>query len=275
MISVDGINYAEFKHCIIDEVVIRKSVNGDTSDTKETWTENDTQLLGQFHDNLDAGNVENFGVKIIGFKLKRREKNNMDSIVTLGTIYYEDGDPENKTFEFIDCTQPSKDLVYSFLPIGENGLIGTAKEIEFESDFTGWWITDKDTNLVLGFDKAIGSVGDLDVSLDQDRTVIDTLSKHSQVYYGEKENHSFTLTGAFIPDDGQKGSDVYNNILNNFIRQHKPFVAKNGNGLIFIVDVSNLKSSSPINTWKGYDVLTATVECLEIMEMSDYMAENE
>jgi hypothetical protein len=248
--------------------------HGTEINVKNTW-DGTTNLLAKFHKNLEAGNIENDGIKIIGFQVDRRSKNSYDS-VHVGDIYSDDGVITGKEFEFYDYTQPNKKLIYSIKPIGENLLTGKAKEIEIESGFVGWWIVDKETNQSLQFDKGVGSIGSVDYGLNQDRTVIDTFAQHPQIYYnGNRENHSFTLQATFLPEDGERSGEVYERMLNNFIRQHKPFIVKSSNGNIFVMDISNPRVTTPLNTWSGYDYINVSVDALEIMTLEEYMADSE
>lgn len=247
-----------------------------TSDinVKKTWDGN-TKLLAKFKKNLEAGNIENDGIKIIGFQVNRRVKDTYDSI-HVGDIYSDDAVLIGKEFEFNDYTQPNRKLIYSIRPIGENLLTGNANELEIESEFSGWWIVDKDTDQVIPFDKSIGSVGSVDYGMNQDRTVIDTFSQYPQIYYnGNRENHSFTLQATFLPEDGERSGEVYERMLNNFIRQHKPFIVKSSNGNIFVMDISNPRVSTPMNSWKNYDYIDFSVDALEIMTLEEYMADEE
>jgi hypothetical protein len=235
---------------------------------RETW-QSDTKVLAKFVNSLEAGNIENSGKKIIKFRILRRlvGQGQLDDI-QLGDVEI---DPNVKDIDlsYTDSTQPNTKLVYSIIPVSEDGLDGAPKEIELESsDFTGYWIVDKDTNEVLSFDKAIGELGNVDTQLNQDRVVLESFSKFPQIYYMPKEYHQFTLTSAFIPEEWERSGDVYLNILNKFIRNHKPFIVKSGNGNIFVADISNIRTSSPLNAWTGHDFSTISID---ITEVSDYV----
>jgi hypothetical protein len=246
----------------------------DTSEeinVKETW-DSDTRILARFMNSLEAGNVNNDGVKITKFYVKRRNVNSLDDDIYVGEVEY---DGINNELEFIDSTQPNTSLIYTIVPIGENYLEGNPKEVEIKSDFTGVWMVDKETGEVLAFDKALGSVGNFDTTFTEDRILIETFSKYSQVYrVGNSTSYeSFTLSTVLIPENGKRSGELYQEILQKFIYNHNPKIVKTDNGRIFVCDISNPRPSAPMNTWSGYDFVQLTLDAVEVQDYKEFMEE--
>lgn len=263
---VRNINNIEMKNAIYDEVHIREKTSGiDLTPTKEDW-QMDTLLLAKFLGDLEAGNINNQGVKIVQFAIKRRKVNELNSI----TVGHRDF-INNSQFVFEDYTQPNDEFVYSIVPVGENGLEGQENSINVKSDFAGYFLVDRFTNEVLEFDKFIGSENNMSTNLNQNRTQIETLAKYPSFFYGDANYHTFSLQSVFIPEEWETSDQVYQSILNKYIYSHKPFIVKGGNGSIYIVDVSSPSVETPQNVYRGRDYMTMTVQCTEIMDYKDYM----
>ena len=266
--SVRKLFQANVKNAIYDEISIREKTNFNPTNIRDTW-QIDHKLLAKFAGDLEAGNVQNEGLQIVKFAIKRRKRDDLNSL----TLDYMDF-TNNSTLEYTDYTQPSgRNLVYSIVPVGENELEGKPNDITVDSEFTGWFIVDKDTNNVLSFDKFIESESAISLGLNQGRTTIETLSKYPQVYYDDREYHTFSLSTVILADEWGKSSDKYKNLLDNFIRNHKPMIVKSGNGKLFICDTSKPQVSEPLNTWDGRDYFTITIDLLEIQDYDDFMNE--
>lgn len=262
--SVNSITYAEFSGSIIDEISIRKT-DQSTSSIKETW-QSDTILLALFQNSLEAGDINNDGVNIASFKVKRRLSTDLDSI-DVGEVTYS---ASQLSYEFYDYTQPNGNLIYTIVPVGENGLEGTPFNTNVTSSFSGIFLVDKDTNDVLAFDKSF-NLGTVDSTLNQNRTILETFSKFAQVIYGQTSYETFTLTTVLLPDDGSQSNAKYLDVLNKFIMSHSPKVLKFDNGKIMVVDIGNVKSSTPTATWDGYDYTQITVDVTETQDFIQYM----
>lgn len=266
--SLQSVKYAEFSDAVIDEIDINQDTNVGMTNTRDTWNKTSV-LIASFKNSLEAGNIANQGVKIVGFKVLRRLANQTElDDIFLGQFDYSGG---NADFTYVDVSQPNSDLIYSIVPIGENGLDGSVRKISAKSDFTGYWIVDKDTSNVLAFDKALNSVGNVDITLNENRTQIETFSQFPQFYYGSQRYETFTLSTVILPDDGQRSGDKYKDILNKFVVNHKPVIVKSDTGRIFVANISNVKASTPLNTWNGYDYIVLSCDVTEIMSYEDYM----
>lgn len=267
MSNVRDIQYAEVNGAIVDELMVRTKTDQGNTNVRETWN-NDTAILARFQNSLEAGNVSNSGIKIVSFKIQRKLSTDLNSI-DVGEVTNNGG-----VTEFYDYTQPNgSNLVYTIVPIGENGLDGVPIELNMTSSFSGIWLVDKDTNNVLPFDKAF-SIGTADSTLNQTRTILETFSKYAQVYYSQNSYETLTLTTVVLPDDGTQSNTKYLDILNKFVTSHTPKVLKFDNGKIMVVDVGNVRTSTPTATWDGYDYFQLTVDVTEIQDFVSYMEGN-
>lgn len=261
------INNIEIKNAIYDEIHIREATSGiDTSNTKEDW-QMDTILLAQFLNDLEAGNINNGGIQISKFAIKRRKVSEITPI----TLGYKDF-VNNDQFVYDDYTQTNDQYVYSIVPVGENGLEGQENSITVQSDFTGFHLVDKDSNEVLSFDQFISSEPSVSPTLNQGRVQIDTLTPYPRIYYTGQNYNTFTLQGVFIPTDWQTGDQLYQQILNQYVLPHKPLLCKGGDGSIYCVDIYNPVKEVPLNVYRDRDYFTLTLQCTEIMSYNDYMA---
>lgn len=265
--SVRNIKRVDLANSIVDELEIRERTDIPMTNVRNTW-QSDTLLLARFINTLEAGNLQNEGVKVQSFVIKRRKIGELNDIV-LGYEPFEN----NQTFVYTDITQPNDKFIYTISPLGENGIEGQPNSIEVESDFVGWWVVDKDTGEVMPFDKAIGDIGTVDTQLNQDRVEIKTFSKYPNVWYAPTEYHTFTLSTVVIPSEFERSGKNYEDILNKFIRAHKPFIIKSGDGRIFVCDVYTPTNSQPKNVWKGYDYFEIQIQATEIMDYNEFMSE--
>jgi hypothetical protein len=262
--NVSNINYTEAKNAIFDEMDVRERTDIDISNIHEEW-QIDTRLQW-LCDSIEAGNVQNSGMKIEKFAIKRRHIDELTP-VTLG---YRDF-INNDTVEFSDYTQPNdSNLVYSIVPISDQ-LEGIPNEINVNSEFVGWWIVDKETNEVLGFDQFLDSSPTVETQLNQSKVQIDTLTKFPRFIYTSQSYHTFSLTATFLPEENERIGKKYEDILDKFIYSHKPFLIKSDTGCVYICDISNPKKSTPLNTWNGYEYMTFTIDCVEVADYLSYM----
>lgn len=257
--------YVELKNGIYDELEVREATNIDKSSVKSDWNA-DTRAIFKFVDDLEGGNIQNSGLKIVSFQIRRRNTNELNGY-TLATIPFQN----NVQLEYTDYTQSNGDLIYSIVPLAENALDGKAMSVGVKSDFVGWFLVDQENSEIVAFDKSIGSIGSVDTQLNQGRTVIETLSRYPSVFYSEKNYSSFSLSTVLIPEEFQRSGQLYEDFLSKFVYNHKPFLIKSGDGRVFIADISNPKASAPQNTWNGYDYVQVTIDAVEVASYSDYM----
>lgn len=255
----------ELKNAIYDELAIRERIDIKPENIRDDW-DIDTILLAKFLGDLEAGNINNQGVQIEKFAIKRRKLNEIKPI----TLGYKDFF-NNHQFVFYDYTQPNDEFIYSIVPVGENGLEGQENSVQIKSDFTGWALVDKDVNEIIMFDKYIGSPNNIETVLNEGRIEIETLSQYPTIYYTPKSYHTFSLRGTILPKEKDRSGQTYGDILRKFIYTRKPLLAKGSNGEVYIVNVSNVNKSAPINTWDDYDYFDLELSLIEIMSYEDYM----
>jgi hypothetical protein len=176
----------------------------------------------------------------------------------------------NNEFVYDDYTQGIGDYVYSIVPVAVNETEGIPNSVEVNSTFAGWHLVDKQTNRIISFDKFLGSEASASTSINQGRTQIDTLSRFPRFVYTDQDYHTFSLQGVFIPEDWETSGQLYQSIVDTYIRSHKPFLCKSGSGEIYIVECSSPNKSAPQNVYKGYDYFELTMQFTEVMTESEY-----
>ena len=103
---------------------------------------------------------------------------------------------------------------------------------------------DKDTNNVLKFDKVIDNeIRTVEKTLNQGRIQL-RHSTNIHLYITQIRVYFFLSSAVFVPSEFQRSGKMYETMLNNFIRQHKPFIVKGSDGSIYIADISNPKINS-------------------------------
>jgi hypothetical protein len=264
-LAITNITSITAKNCIIDELHVRRSTTGiDLTSAKNPW-QNDTYFLAKFMNNLEAGNVLNEGIPIDKFVIKRRKVGELTTS-TLSNIDFISGN-----MEYTDYTQGIGNYVYSIVPLGINGLEGQPNEITAESVFVGYYLVDKNTGNVQPFDKFMDSEPSVELGLTQGRVEVETFSRFPTVFYTDAEYHRFSLSTVIVADDFSNTGVKYNDFLNKFIRNHRPFIIKSGSGEVYICEVSKPKKSAPLNAWDGRDYFEITIDCLEINDYESFM----
>ncbi|MDT0160261.1 hypothetical protein [Bacillus sp. AG4(2022)] len=263
---VQNMKNVELKNAIYDEIHIREKTDGiDKTNIKEEW-QLDTMLLARFLGDLEAGNINNQGVQITQFAIKRR-KLTETGYTTLGYKNF----VNNNQFIYEDYTQSNDEYIYSIVPVGENGLEGQENSIQIKSDFTGWAVVDRDSNETLMFDKFIGSANSVDTQLNEGRVQLDTLSPYPSFFYTPQKYHTFSLQGVFIPEDWRRSGQQYEQILEQFVFSRKPMLVKGGSGEVYICNVHSPSKSAPNNVWKDHDYMNLTLSFTEVMSYEEYI----
>jgi hypothetical protein len=259
------INYIEMKNAIFDEAHMRERTSGiDLTPAKKEW-KIDSILMPKFPGNLEAGNINNEGLAITQFAIKRRSVGDIKNI----TLDYVPYDPDS-VVEYTDYTQPVGNLIYSIIPVGENGLEGKPNEVTVKSEFTGWWIVDKNVQSAFGFDKMFeGEDRKVSVGLEQGRVELEVLgSKFPRIYYTETEYARFMLSAVIVPANY---SIAEWNALVSLITQHIPLIVKSGNGDLYVCDIYEPSKQVLLNKYKNGDPFVLSVNCVEVQEYLDFM----
>lgn len=268
--QVRGVSYMEASKSIVDEIHMRERTDNsiNLTSTKDDW-QTDTRLKATFDNgSLSAGNVDNGGIPIESFVVKRREVGDLTNL-TLATLPF----VNDSTVIYTDYLQTNKEYIYSIIPFGQ-GLEGKPNEVSIESDFTGFFIVDKtDLTNIIAFDKFLDSGSSMvNMQLNQGRTEIRTLSRFPTVFYDDTNYHSFTLESVFLPDENARSNDKYQKIL-EIINKHIPVLIKGSDGSLFICDISSPRKSVVQNSYKGYDYFNLQIDATEIMELKEYIEE--
>lgn len=264
---VRNMSTLNISNSIYDELHVKEKANNALNSTKKDW-EVVTRLLAKFKGNLEGGNLVNNGLQVARFAIKRRRIDELNDL----TIAYSDFE-NDKQFEYVDYSQPNDEFIYSIVPISENGLEGLPNSTIIKSNFAGWFLVDKDTNDVVAFDKSIGSVDDVQTTLEQGRTEIQTMSRFPNVFYDKQRYHRMSLSTVIIPSEWERSGRDYNNFLNKFIYTHKPFILKGSSGEVYVCDISNPVKSAPKNTWEGHDYFNLTIDAVEIEDYEEFINE--
>lgn len=263
--GIRNITYGELKKGIYDRLDIRERTDISLANIKEPW-QIDQRVLFEFINNLEGGNIQNEGLEISAFAIKRRRIDELNDI-TLGTIPF----ANNKTIEFIDYTQGIGEYIYSICPVSDQ-LIGLPNSVQINSEYTGWFLVNKETNDVLAFDKFIDSEPIINTQINQGRVVLETLSRFPNVYYTGLNYTTFTLQTVIVGDEFKNAGQKYQDILDKFVNNHIPMLVK-GNGKLYVCDVSQPQTSEPLNTWRNdRDYFILSLNFTEIMDYETYMA---
>lgn len=265
--TIRNIKRIELSNAIYDELEVRERTDIALDNVKSTW-QPDHLMIARFQNSLEAGNLQNEGIKVESFVIKRRKIGELNDI-TLGYETFEN----NKKFIFTDLTQANDKFVYTISPVGENGIEGQPNSIEVESDFTGFFLVDAETDRVFAFDKSIGETGNVEKQQNRGRVQVDTLSRFPRFIKTKQNYTSFSLSTVLLPKVNERSHKQYE-LLEALINEDKALLVKGSNGSMYVCEASNLKDSTPLITWKDHDYVTVTLDFTEIMTVDDYMAQN-
>ncbi len=265
--GVRNIKQIEAKNAIYDEIEIRERTDLPNENIRNSW-QPDTILLARFVNSLEAGNLHNEGVRIQSFVIKRRKVGDLKDTI----LAYEPFE-NNKIFTYIDVTQPNEKFIYTISPISENGIEGQPNTVEIESDFTGYFVIDAETDQVFAFDKAIGDLSGVEKTLNKGKVQINTFSRFPRFINTNQNYNTFSLSTVLIPDEDERSNTTYQRLI-QLLNENKPLLVKGSNGSIYVCSVANPRESSPQNTWKGYDYITVTLDFTEVMTYDEYMQQH-
>lgn len=270
--AITNISNIQFSRCVVDEVHVRSKTDSSVNLTSshDSW-QIDTYLLAKFQNTLSAGSIDNGGTVISQFAIQRRELTDTTS-TTLGYVNFQQG----ATINYTDYTQLNKTYIYSIVPVAINGLLGQPNSVQIESNFVGWWLVDKDTGNILSFNQTANSGGSstppiTSIQLQQGRIEVQTMAPFPSVFYTPQQYHKFSLQAVFVPSQSSTSNELYQNLLNNFVTKHNPILIKGSDGSAYVVDISNPKRDVLMNAYKGFDYITVTIDCMEVMNVNDYL----
>lgn len=266
--SVRNIKKAELQNGIYDHFHLRERTDIDNSNEKVTW-QIDSRILATFNGTMDAGNVfADSGLEIVKFAIKRRKIDEIEPI-TIGYAPFEN----NKEFTYLDITQPNDTFIYQVVPVASNDLESNPTEVEITSEFSGYFLVDVETDIIIPFDKSIGNVENVDKTQNKGRVQLDTFHRFPRYIYTNQRYNTFTLSTVLLPNVNERTYKQYER-LERLINENKPLLVKGSNGSMYVCEASNLRDNSPKNSWTGHDYITVTLDFTEIMTVEDYMADN-
>jgi hypothetical protein len=262
------IKYVEAKNSIVDEIHVRERTDGlvDVTSTKQDW-QPDSILLPMFKGDYEAGNLNNGGIPITEFAVKRRKSGDTKNL-TLAHMPF----VNNEQLVYEDYLQTNDDYIYSIVPVGVNGLEGRPNEATVKSDFVGFYLLNKnDLTNIIPFDKFMDSGSPMvNMQLNQGRTEIKTMTRFPTVFYDDTNYHSFTLESVFLPNENERSNKAYERIL-ELVNKHEPVLLKGSDGTLMIVDISNVRRNVVQNSWEGNDYFVLQVDCVEISDLESYI----
>ena len=254
---------------IFDGTYNQLFLSSDTSLTvnnfDDEWTY-DTKINADFNGNFEAGNV-GFSIKTTdNLVIRRREIGTTDWTV----IYVKEIKKADDFHLLINDTYARAGVEYEYsLSSFCNGIENSYLIENVYSDFSGYYITDKDS--------IYGTIYDLD-GCDTSRNIANqTLqllnSKYMTVVSNSNLNcDSGSITGTFIKincDDytvDQNGGLQYRNDFKNRLANKKPLILKIDDGRIWMIRVTG----NPNDTQGGHrDIRQITFEWVEIGDIND------
>lgn len=233
-------NYTEVKleNGIYDDLLFTKNVVQFSKIIKSEW-DNSTILYAKFNGNLIAGNLQYRADTVSVIRVKRREKGEDSSWLTIKEVKVES--VKDFTFTYIDRYAKAKtEYEYAVVPVVNN------IEMEYTigsvySSFDGMIVCDKD--------ESYQSVADTSIQPTTRRNpsqVVETLDgKYPHVIYnGNARYDSGSAQGLFVEIDWDKKvfktetGVSYRDKVISFLTNGKPKVLKYFDGRIWLIDVT-------------------------------------
>ena len=106
---VRNVNQIISTNAVFDEIHLRESTSKNLTTAKSTW-QIDTRLRALFNNTLEAGNVQNEGLPIEKFIVKRRAINDINNI-RINEVEFSN----NETINIYDYSQSNDNYIYSIL----------------------------------------------------------------------------------------------------------------------------------------------------------------
>lgn len=267
--SVKNITYVAVSNIVIDELQIKEEIDNPINSLRDNWGISH-RLLCRFRDSLSGGNLENNGLEISSFCIKRRKYSELTDTVLAYTPF-----ENNTNFVYTDYSQANEKYIYSITPIAENGSELFPNQTNVESSFVGHHLVFMDTSkdIVIPLDKSFGNTGNVDVTPNKGRIQLETLNKYPKVIYTNQDYKTFSITAVLIPEDGQRSITEYKK-LEAIVDSHRPVLVKSSNGMIYAGDIVFKRGSSPMNSYVGYDWLEVDLDFTELMSVNDFMKLN-
>ena len=232
---------------------------GDVSSNYTPYWSNDTYLLANFNNNLDAGNIENLSGSVEGWSLYRKADaiealEFLASFTTENINYYDFSVINNQYYKY-----------YLFAKSGTS-LSSAITSNEITSDYYGWFLIDLENRRAYHFD----------INFDGgNKTYIENHTEHKT----NNKTNSFTRgrqffiegsVSAIISKDNLRKDLQYTNAdllsLSEFISSERPKLLKSRRGEIFNVFTYGY-SESLLNPALGENIYTSNFSFREVGDL--------
>lgn len=229
-VGLKNISNIQINDGIFDELHVRNTI---VDITEKSDYDNATVLKADFNGDLEAGNVNMRGNAIKKIRLKRKEES--DSIYSTVKEYDFENQISTRTYECKDYfPRGGVSCSWMSVPVDESGIEGIGDSVDSVLNYEGWWVIDPDDpeNYSVQF---LYDVDSVDITTEQDRTVLTTFSQFPYVRYGKKYVNQFTLKGLVV----NEGVPVWKQIkkIETMCKTHKTFLVKDANGNRYLADI--------------------------------------
>lgn len=224
-----------------DEIKVDEEVM-DKNKEKQEWGY-ETVLLARFQDNLEAGNIENKGMKIQKLRFKRRNIENL-KWETLKDVPFT---KEKAIYTLIDKYVESGEIYeYGISPVTEL-VEGKTTYDKIECEYDGLYVMDSDRTIRLEANLEYGDIDNVEQS-----SIIETLGSRFPITLKGVPNYKKSNTKALIISDSTIDNGVVNRneeirlrkSIIKFLSNAKPKLIKDDLGNFYLVQVMNVKESN-------------------------------
>lgn len=241
----------EVSNLIVDEIKIDSTLEATNSIEKEEWGI-DTELLAEFQNNLEAGNISSgIGIPIQYLRFKRRKADEL-TWQTMVELEY-DSDIENYDMEDY-YVQNGVSYEYTLVPVTQS-FEGRANTSSILTDYKKLYLTGYDSdgnfcNYPLRFDLELS-----DITTNRDITTFKTLSsQYPIVRRGKTKYLSGNITADLISPTTEEdygvitmtSENAYREAFEYFLNSDKPMLIRNHS--FYILGTVDSQSKNPFST---------------------------
>lgn len=233
-LSPSRFNYIKATECILDEIYADNNVDMPYACDKKEWSL-DTVFLGTFDGTLECGNIQNSDqiIDAIRFRKKAEGKTEWVFIEEL---------PYDKAISLYDVKDrlaySLESYQYAICPVSQ-GVEGDYITAPMVAEYEGLWVLDRNESHKLFYDLEYGAVTPVvnDIEFELLENEYPMFQSTSANY--DKGSCSATIIGDRTGRDGVNidylGDRKQVEGLTKFLKNHKPKMLKDGNGLKKIV----------------------------------------
>lgn len=230
----------ELKNCIVDKLEIRTRTDIPFSTNKTEW-DIDFIANGDFHGDLEAGNIDNGGVFVEHIIFKKRKTVDSQWV----TAYVMDYTSAIRYYSYIDkLVQSNEEYEYAIVPMTAN-VEGEYTTATIDCSFDGTWICDKESGYKLFYNLEYG-----DIESVVPATAIETFNQYPTVIYGSSDYSKGNIKAVVMTDnDVDKGiispkeERILRSNLIKFLKNRKPKILKDASGRFYIVSTLNARET--------------------------------